>query len=227
MPKKTILVVDDELKMIKLIGTNLKTRGYAVLIARDGKEALEKAETAPPDLVVLDLLMPELDGRDVCRSLREWTDVPILIVSALCQVRDKVACLELGADDYLTKPFAIEELMARIESLLRRAKKPQRNELPCINIGNIEINLSQRIVKICNRPVNFTATEYRLLQIMAQNTGKVLTHQSLLSHAWGPQYRQESEYLRVYISRIRKKLASCGANENYIKTIPGIGYQFG
>ena len=123
MPKKTILVVDDELKMIKLIGANLKTRGYAVLIARDGKEALEKAETAPPNLVILDLLMPELDGRDVCRSLREWTDVPILIVSALCQVRDKVACLELGADDYLTKPFAIEELMARIESLLRRAKK--------------------------------------------------------------------------------------------------------
>lgn len=225
MAKKTILIVDDELKIIKLIGANLRARGYNTIIAHDGKEALELAEIHSPDLIVLDLLLPEIGGREVCRRLREWSNAPILIVSALCQVKDKVACLELGADDYLTKPFAIEELMARIQSLLRRSEIPPTVDAPFINIGNLEINFSRREVSISGIQVSLTPTEYKLLEVMAKNAGKVLSHELLLKHAWGPNYQQESEYLRVYISRIRKKLALSGDSAEFIKTIPGVGYQ--
>ena len=225
MAKKTILIVDDELKIIKLIGANLRARGYNTIIAHDGKEALEQAEIHSPDLIVLDLLLPEIGGREVCRRLREWSNAPILIVSALCRVKDKVTCLELGADDYLTKPFAIEELMARIQSLLRRSEIPPTIDAPFINTGNLEINLSRREVSISGMQVNLTPTEYKLLEVMAKNAGKVLSHELLLKHAWGSNYQQESEYLRVYISRIRKKLALAGASAEFIKTIPGVGYQ--
>jgi two-component system KDP operon response regulator KdpE len=227
MAKKTILIVDDELKIIKLIDANLRARGYHTIIAHDGKEALDQAEIHSPDLVILDLLMPEVDGHEVCQRLREWSNTPILIVSALCQIKDKVTCLQLGADDYLTKPFAIEELIARIRSLLRRAEIPPKDDFPSVNIGNLEINLSRREVNISGKRIYFTSIEYKLLEIMAKNAGKVLSHELLLKYAWGPHYQQESEYLRVYISRIRKKFSLSGASAEFIKTIPGVGYQLG
>ena len=229
MDKKNILIVDDDLKIIKIIKANLRARGYTAYTAQDGEEALIVAEEKLPDLIVLDLLMPKLDGYEVCRRLREWSDVPILMLSALNQPRDKIKCLELGADDYLGKPFAVDELIARIESLLRRASKSSSiyNSLPCIRIGNLEINLAQGHVNLGGSQIGLTATEYKLLQVMAQNRGKVLTHEYLLSSVWGNQYQGESEYLRVYFSRIRKKLACNGNSADYIKTIPGIGYQLG
>ncbi|MFC1875615.1 response regulator transcription factor [Chloroflexota bacterium] len=228
MNKESILIVDDDPKMIKLLQANLRARGYSVSIAQDGDEALELIEREFPDLIILDLLMPRLDGREVCRRLREWSDIPILVISALGQVRDKVACLELGVDDYLSKPFSIDELIARIIALLRRTKKSSYDIIkPCVKVGELEIDLARGHVSLAGNPVSLTATEYKLLQVFALNVGKVLTHEYLLQKVWGAQFQKESEYLRVYISHIRKKLASQPDGARYILTVPSTGYQLG
>jgi DNA-binding response OmpR family regulator len=228
MNKENILVVDDDPKMIKLLQANLKARGYSVSIARDGDEAIELIEKELPDLIILDILMPRLDGREICRRLREWSDIPILVISALGQVGDKVNCLELGADDYLSKPFAIDELIARTRALLRRVKKSS-NEItkPCVKVVDLEIDLVKGHVSLAGNQVSLTATEYKLMQVFALNLGKVLTHEYLLTKVWGTQFQKENEYLRVCISHIRKKLSSQPDGNSYILTIPGIGYQLG
>lgn len=228
MNKESILVVDDDPKMIKLLQANLKARGYLVSIARDGDEALDFVEKEFPDLIILDLLMPRLDGREVCRRLREWSDIPILVLSALGQVGDKVNCLDIGADDYLSKPFSIDELMARIRAVLRRAQKNSSAIIkPSVKVGELEIDLERGHVSLAGNLIRLTATEYKLLQVFALNLGKVLTHEHLLTKVWGAQFQKENEYLRVYISRIRKKLAPQPDGNSYILTIPGIGYQLG
>jgi DNA-binding response OmpR family regulator len=229
MNNENILIVDDDPKMIKLIQANLKARRYNVLIARDGTEAIELTEKELPDLIILDLLMPKMDGREVCRRLRQWTDIPIIVLSALGQVNDKVTCFELGADDYIVKPFAIDELMARIRVLLNRLKKQSNDSRdPSVKKGEVEINLASGTVSLSGESIRLTNTEFKLLTEFALNQGKILTHEHLLNKVWGVEFQNDSEYLRVYISRLRKKLgsSSSGSSGTVIETVPGIGYQF-
>ncbi len=228
MNKESILIVDDDPKMIKLIQANLRARDYLVSIARDGDEALEFLEKELPDLIILDLLMPKLDGREVCRRLRQWSNTPIIVVSALGQMGDKINCLELGADDYINKPFSIDELIARIKAVLRRAgSHDNATNKPTVKVGALEIDFARGIISLAGKPIRLTATEYKLLTEFALNQGKVLTHEYILAKVWGSQFREENEYLRVYVSRLRRRLAPLHDRHRYIVTIPGIGYQFG
>jgi DNA-binding response OmpR family regulator len=228
MNNEKILIVDDDPKIIKLLQVNLKARGYIVSVARDGSEAIDIIQEDLPDLIILDLLMPKLDGREVCKQIRQWSNIPIIILSALGEVHDKVSCFGFGADDYMSKPFAIDELIARIKALLKRTKK-QMNETvnPLVKVGGLEINFTTGIVSLSDKIIRLTSTEYRLLSEFALNQGKILTHEYLLSKIWGLEFRNEKEYLRVYINRLRKKIDPSGSDTMYIVTIPGFGYQFG
>jgi len=227
MAKKRILIVDDELSIIKFLRATLTAKDYEVLTAMNGAEALRVFEGNLPDLVILDITMPEMGGFDVCKRLREWTQVPIIMLSARGDEADKVKCLNLGADDYLTKPFGIEELMARIKAVMRRTKTAAatagRSSFTC---GNIIVNFANRQVTVNGKEVRLTKTEYNLLQELVLNANKVLTHSMLLGKVWGPEYGSEKEYLRVFISRLRKELEPDPINPRYLLTIPGIGYQF-
>jgi len=222
-----ILIVDDDPVIRKFVRANLEARDYQTLMAADGAEALEIIEREQPDLLILDIMMPGIDGFEVCRRLREWSQIPIIMLSARGDVADKVECLNLGADDYLTKPFGVEELLARVKAVLRRTEAahaiPARPSFTC---DNIEINFSQRRITVADREVRLTPTEYNLLQELTFNAGKVLTHSMLLGKLWGPEYGAEKEYLRVFIGRLRKELEPDPENPKYIITIPGVGYQF-
>ena len=227
MKKTRILVVDDELSIIKFLRANLEASGYEVLAAMDGAEALQTFEIELPDLVVLDIMMPKMDGFEVCRRLREWSQVPIIMLSARGDVSDKVKCLDLGADDYITKPFGAGELIARVSAVLRRTESAAAVPTqPSFSSGDLEINFAQRKVTIAGKEVKLTPTEYSLLQEFVLNAGKVLTHTHLLSKVWGPEYRDEREYLHVFIPRLRAKLEADPTNPKYIVTISGVGYQF-
>jgi two-component system KDP operon response regulator KdpE len=226
--KKTrILVVDDEISIRKLLKANLETAGYEVLMATDGADAIRVFELEKPDFVILDIMMPEMDGFEVCRRIREWSLVPIIVLSAKLDEVDKVNCLNLGADDYITKPFGKEELIARVSAVLRRTE-PSTAEpsSPVYRNNNLEINFSQRRVTVNDKEVRLTPTEYNLLQELVTNAGKVLTHHHLLNNIWGPEYAEEREYLHVFIRRIRAKIEEDPAAPVYILTVPGIGYQF-
>jgi two-component system KDP operon response regulator KdpE len=225
MVKKRVLIADDELSIIKFLRATLIARGYEVLTAIDGAEALQVFESNLPDLAILDITMPRMDGFEVCRRLREWTQVPIIMLSARGDEADKVKCLKLGADDYLTKPFGIEELMARIEAVMRRVKT-QSTAKPTFTCDNITINFPSRQVTVSGKEVQLTPTEYNLLQELVLNANKVLTHGMLLNKVWGPEYNTEKEYLRVFIGRLRKALELDPANPRYLLTIPGVGYMF-
>jgi two-component system KDP operon response regulator KdpE len=227
MNKKSVLIVDDDLLVVKFLRANLLSEDYNVLTALDGNEALQVLEKELPDLIILDLKMPDMDGYEVCRRIRQWSHVPILILSALNSETDKVKCLDAGADDYLVKPFGINELMARIRAVFRRTEIAETvlQQEPAIFFDNLEINFSQRRVSISNNEVKLTQTEYCLLMELAQNAGKVLTHTHLLQKVWGPEYAQEIQYLHVYIRRLRQKLEDDPSNPRYIVSIPGVGYQ--
>ena len=227
MVKTRILVVDDELSIRKFLRANLEARDYEVLTAVDGAEALQAIEMELPDLVILDIMMPKVDGFEVCRQLREWSQIPIIMLSARGDESDKVKCLDLGADDYITKPFGASELIARVRAVLRRreaaATVPTQ---PSFTSGYLEINFAARQVTVANREVKLTPTEYNLLQELVLNANKVLTHSMLLKKIWGQEYGGEKEYLRVFIGRLRKGLEPDPENPRYIITIPGVGYQF-
>ncbi|MBA7645200.1 Transcriptional regulatory protein KdpE [subsurface metagenome] len=228
MDKTHILVVDDDPAIIRLLCTNLKARGYKVSTAMDGEESLEAVEKDFVDLIILDLMMPKIDGVEVCRRIREWSNVPIVVLSARGDEKDKVKCLELGADDYLTKPFGIAELMARIKTALRHSDTSGVAAAPAnFNCGDLEINFAMRRVTVGGREVKLTPTEYAVLQHLAVNTNKVLTHTMLLQGVWGSEYSSEKEYLRVFIGRLRKKIESDYKNPRYILTVPGVGYHLG
>ena len=228
MGKTHILVVDDDPAILRLLCTNLKARGYQVSTAVDGEESLHVAEGDFIDLIILDLMMPKLDGMEVCRRLRGWSNVPIIVLSARGDEMDKVKCLELGADDYLTKPFGIAELMARIKTALRHGNATQAELTPPnFNCGDLEINFAMRRVTVSGREVTLTPTEYAVLQHLAVNQNKVLTHGMLLQSVWGSEYSSEKEYLRVFIGRLRKKIEPDPQSPRYIKTVPGVGYHFG
>jgi two-component system KDP operon response regulator KdpE len=227
MRRPRILIVDDDLVIIKFLRANLKASDYETLTAMDGAEALEVIERELPDLVILDIMMPNMDGFEVCRQLREWSRLPVIMLSARGDATDKVKCLNLGADDYITKPFGVAELTARVRSMLRRTKATAIPTQPSFTSGDLKINFAQRQVIIAGNEVKLTPTEYRLLEEFVVNAGKVLTHKYLLNKVWGPEYGEEKEYLRVFIARLRTKLEADPKNPRYIITLPGVGYQLG
>jgi len=221
-----ILVIDDEPQILRALKTILRERDFRVTTAGTGEEGLALAAAEPPDLVVLDLSMPKMDGIEVCARLREWTQLPILVLSVRGGERDKVAALDVGADDYLTKPFGIEELLARIRVGLRHAALAKGSPSVVISSGPIVIDLSTRQVTRDGTAVRLTPTEYRLLAYLSGHAGRVLTHQTILANVWGDEYRGHTEYLRVYMRQLRKKLEPDPDDPQILLTEPGIGYRF-
>jgi two-component system KDP operon response regulator KdpE len=224
MKKTRILVVDDEPETLKYVGANLKARGYEVVTAADGSEALKQAAEDVFDLVLLDITMPGPDGFAVCQALRQHSTVPIIMLSARGQEKDKVRALDLGADDYLTKPFGIEELLARARSTLRRSQHDTSTAGPLV-IGDLTINFAERRVTRGGEEVKLTPTEYELLVQLARSAGKVLSHTTLLQRVWGPEYGEESDYLWAYMRRLRRKLEAEPDHPRYLLTEPGVGYR--
>jgi len=226
MTKKIkILVADDEPKIRLFIRANLEARGYEVYLAQDGIEAIETAERVLPDLIVLDVNMPRMDGIEACRRIREWTDMPIIILSVREDEKDKVRALNEGADDYVTKPFGMEELLARIRAALRRSTSPTVTAV-AFTAGDLEVDLSKRLVKRRGQILRLTRTEYELLAYLVSNCGKVLTHRELLQSVWGPEYGEESEYIRTFVTQLRRKIEDDPSNPRFIVTEPRIGYRF-
>lgn len=213
-----VLVVDDEPQFLRALVTNLRGAGYEVEKATTAEEALASAALRPPDAVVLDLLLPDGSGTDVCRRLREWSDAPVVVVSAVGDEDEKIAALDAGADDYVTKPFAIGELLARLRAALRRALPPGE---PVIEIGALRVDLGKSLVTVAGEPVHLTPHEFRILSLLARNEGRLLTHRTILREVWGPQYGDESNYLHVYVSQLRRKLEPA----HYLVTEPGAGYR--
>jgi two-component system KDP operon response regulator KdpE len=220
-----ILVVDDEEQILRALRRALAARGYEVVTAADGEEAIAEVEGAAPDLVVLDLNLPGIDGMEVCRRLRTWTSIPILILSVREDEAGKVKALDLGADDYLTKPFGVEELLARVRALLRRAH-PVDGEPPRFEIAGVTIDLADHRVSRDGADVHLTRTEWALLEAMAEHPGKLLTHRWLLERVWGSGYQEDVEVLRVFISQLRRKVEPVPEHPALILTDPGIGYRW-
>ena len=221
-----ILVIDDEPQILRALRTILTEKKFRVTSASRGEEGLALAAATPPDIVILDLGLPDISGIDVCARLREWTQIPIIILSVRDSEKDKVAALDKGADDYLTKPFGIEELLARVRVALRHSAQVQSKKDTVIRSGELEIDLAAHIVRRGVEEVKLTATEFKLLAYLASNTGRVLTHQSILAHVWDPADADHIEYLRVYMRQLRKKLEADPERPQYILTEPGIGYRF-
>jgi len=225
--KKRILIVDDELSILKFLRSNLEDRGYTAISATNGEEALHIIERELPDLIILDVMMPKMDGFEVCRQLREWSQIPIIMLSARGDEKDKVKCLDLGADDYIVKPFGANELMARVSAVLRRTRTAGISTTKSsITSGDLVINFAKRQVTRAGTEVKLTPTEYSLLQELAVNSGKVLTHTHLLKRVWGSEYQDEREYLHVFVRRLRAKLESDPNHPRYILNVSGVGYQF-
>jgi two-component system, OmpR family, KDP operon response regulator KdpE len=221
-----ILVIDDEPQILRAIRTILTEKGFAVTTANRGEEGLALAAANEPDLVILDLGLPDMDGVEVCTRLREWTQIPIIILSVRDSERDKVAALDKGADDYLTKPFGIEELLARVRVALRHSSRTRGEQSNIVKAGDLTVDLAWHIVKRGDEKVKLTGTEYKLVAYLASNHGRVLTHQSILTNVWGPADADHTEYLRVYMRQLRKKLEDDPERPQYILTEPGIGYRF-
>jgi len=227
MHKICVLVVDDDISTIKILRANLENKGYKVLTAMDGVEALQSVEMELPDLIILDIMMPKMDGFEVCQRLREWSQIPIIMLSALGNESDKVKCLDVGADDYMTKPFGASELIARVKAVLRRTETAGTMPLqPSFTAADLEVNFAGRRVTVAGEEVKLTPTEFSLLQELVLNTGKVLTHTHLLNKVWGLEYREERQYLHVFIRRLRAKLERDPTDPRYIMSVPGVGYQF-
>ena len=225
MAKAKILVVDDDPKVVQLLRANLSVEGYEVIAAQDGAEGLALVESELLDLVILDLVMPSLDGLGLTRRIREFSEVPIIMLTARSSEVDLVQGFDAGADDYLTKPFSVNELLVRVRAVLRRTKFPtQIVNRPPIRVGDLLIDLAQRRVEVRGQEVSLTPIEYRLLEYLAINLGRVMLHQDLLQHVWGPEYREEIEYVRVYIRYLRQKIEENPSEPKYIVTKPGAGY---
>jgi two-component system KDP operon response regulator KdpE len=224
-----ILVIDDEPQILRAIRAILTEKQFKVTTASCGEEGLTLAASSEPDIVILDLGLPDMDGVEVCMRLREWTQIPIIILSVRDSERDKVAALDKGADDYLTKPFGIEELLARVRVALRHSasrRAAQGAQSKVVRAGTLTIDLAWHIVKRGDEEIKLTGTEFKLLAYLASNHGRVLTHQSILAHVWGPADADHTEYLRVYVRQLRKKLEADPEHPQVILTEPGIGYRF-
>jgi two-component system KDP operon response regulator KdpE len=220
------LIVDDEPQVLRLLRTSLTERGYEVATAGSGEDALAALEHRMPDVVILDLVMPGLSGLDVCRIVRERSAVPIIVLSARGDEHDKVRALDLGADDYLTKPFGMEELLARIRVALRHSVDGGGRTDAIFRSGDLRIDFERRQVWRGEEEVRLTPTEYELLKYLVQHADKALTHGMILRAVWGPEYGGESQYLRVYIPQLRRKIEGDPTRPRYIVTEPGVGYRF-
>jgi two-component system, OmpR family, KDP operon response regulator KdpE len=219
----TALVIDDERQIRKLLRIVLEQEHYRVLEAETGKQGLSDIALRRPDVVLLDLGLPDMDGLAVLKRLREWSHVPVLILSVREGAEDKVPALDAGADDYVTKPFESAELLARLRAIQRRATSG--SEAPLFRAGSLEIDFNARAVTVKGREVKLTATEYALLKILAQHAGRVVTHKQLLRAVWGPNAEEQSQYLRVYMTHLRKKIEPADAREKLLRTESGIGYR--
>jgi two-component system, OmpR family, KDP operon response regulator KdpE len=222
MSNGRILVVDDEPQILRAVQMKLRGAGYAVDTAATAAEALMKAGMRPPAAIILDVLLPDGRGTDVCRELRAWYRAPIVVLSAVGEEKDKIEALDAGADDYVTKPFSGEELLARLRAVLRRAT-PSSDRL--ITIGDLIVDLEKRLVTIDGRAVALTPIEYDLLRVLAQNEGKLLTHPTLLREVWGPAFQEESNYLHVHVSHLRRKIEPDPARPRYLLNQAGVGYR--
>jgi len=220
-----VLVVDDDDQILRALRTSLRAHGYDVVVASDGESALEAAATSGADVVVLDLGLPDIDGMEVIRRLRAWTQVPVIILSVRDSQDEKVGALDLGADDYVTKPFGIEELLARMRAVQRR-KGAEELAPAVMTFGPLEVDLAREQVQLDGAPLKLTPIEYKLLTTMATNAGKLLTHRFLLQKVWGPSYGTESHYLRVFMRQLRQKLGDNPNKPSYIVTEPGLGYRW-
>jgi two-component system KDP operon response regulator KdpE len=225
-PHAHILVIDDEPQILRALKTILTAKKFRVTTASRGEEGLALASALSPDLIILDLSLPDMDGMEVCSRLREWTNTPIIVLSVRESERDKVAALDRGADDYLTKPFGIEELLARIRVALRHSSGARGSSRTIVNAGPLVINLAEHTVTRNGQEVRLTATEQKILAYMASHAGRVLTHQMILTDVWGPADADHVEYLRVYIRTLRKKLEDDPEQPAILVNEPGIGYRF-
>ncbi len=220
-----VLVVDDERGLRRALGINLKARGYDVTLAADGKSALEAASRHPPDVVVLDLGLPDIDGISVIEGLRGWTEAPILVLSARSGEPDKVLALDAGADDFVTKPFGMDELLARLRAALRR--RSTTDDAPLVETEHFAVDLASKQVRdLQGEPVRLTPTEWQVLELLVRNEGKLVSQRQLLQEVWGPAYETETNYLRVYLAQLRRKLEPDPARPRYLITEPGMGYRF-
>lgn len=221
-----ILVIDDEPEILRAVGSGLRALGYQIRATSTGEEGLRLAAQAMPDLVVLDLMMPGMDGLEVCRRLRAWSEVPIIVLSAHSQERQKVIALDLGADDYLTKPFGMDELTARIRAALRRHRRTQPADAPAFSAGDLVMDYTRRIVTKNGQELKLTPHEYGILNYLTQNADRVVTHRQLLAAVWGPEDVEETQYLRVHVGHLRKKIEDNPARPRFLVTEPGVGYRF-
>jgi two-component system KDP operon response regulator KdpE len=223
-----ILVVDDEPQLTRVLRTGLKSRGYDVRAAADGLAGFEAFNDWHPDLVITDLAMPNVDGLELCRRLRAVSQVPIIVLSAKGEEKTKVEALDLGADDYVTKPFGIDELLARVRASLRRASAPATNEATqtTLDSGDFHVDLETREITVRGKSIHLTPKEFDLLVYFIKHSGKVLTHRTLLAALWGGNYVEQNEYLRVFVGNLRKKIEPDATNPRYILTEPWIGYRF-
>jgi two-component system KDP operon response regulator KdpE len=217
-----ILVVDDEPQILRALRSTLRGAGYEVNTAASAEEALTAAATQPPEAVILDLVLPDRSGVEVCRELRRWTQVPVLVLSAVGDEREKVAALDAGADDYVTKPFGVDELLARLRAVIRRAAPAGT---PVIDVGELRLDLDKRALFRNGDLVQLTPHEFALVELFARNLGKLLTHRTILREVWGAAYQSESHYLHVYVSQLRRKLERDPTRPRYLLTEPGAGYR--
>jgi two-component system KDP operon response regulator KdpE len=222
MSGERVLVVDDEPQFLRALATSLRAAGYAVETATTGEEALTAVGLRPPDAIILDLVLPDKSGSEVIVDLRSWSELPVIVVSANGEEREKITALDAGADDYVTKPFAIGELLARLRAALRRSGAPVS---PVIEIGQIRVDLEKHDVSVAGRRVHLTPREFDLLRLFAQNEGKLLTHRTILRELWGPAYQTESSYLHVHISQLRGKIEPDPTRPRYLLNEPGAGYR--
>jgi two-component system KDP operon response regulator KdpE len=217
-----ILVVDDEPQILRALRASLRGAGYDVETADTAQGALTAAALNPPDAVILDLVLPDGRGTDVTRELRSWTTVPVIVLSVVGDEKEKVEALDAGADDYVTKPFGIDELLARLRAAMRRVDAASE---PVIDVGELRVDLEKRAVSLRGEPVRLTPHEFELLALLARNEGKLLTHETILREVWGKAYADESHYLHVYVSQLRRKLEPDPSRPRYILTVPGAGYR--
>jgi two-component system, OmpR family, KDP operon response regulator KdpE len=223
---RRILVVDDESQITRVLRTSLSSQGYDIRVANDGETALEIMKDWMPDLVITDLSMPNMDGLELCRRLRLSTKIPIIVLSVKGEEKTKVQALDAGADDYVTKPFGIEELLARVRATLRRVPAADEGQAALIEVGDFRIDLAAHKVAVRHRDIHLTPKEFDLLVYLARHPGKVVTHRSLLSAIWGGQSTEQVEYLRVFVGQLRKKLEPETSSPRYIVTEPWVGYRF-
>jgi two-component system KDP operon response regulator KdpE len=223
MAGERVLVLDDELAIVRALKVVLRDAGYDVAVAATAEEALDRAAVRPPEAAIVDLVLPDGDGVEVTRRLREWSAMPIIVLSAIGDEDEKVRALEAGADDYVVKPFAPRELVARLQAALRRAGEPA--DEPAVRLNGLEVDLAARVVRRGGAEVHLTPIEFDLLRMLVRNRGRLLTHRALLTEVWGPAYADDTQTLRTHIANLRRKIEPAGDGPRYIRTDPGVGYR--